>query len=400
MDEHELCRFPRRERRQERSPSSPSRPSRITRSFPRSCCFRHARNACWPTFPAIKTLEFGDHPPVPEFLKKAVKQTKVSATLLVEPGLFHFELGWPNQLQWDGNLGPLQVEFRGGAIFRTSTTEQVLGLSFLARGTLNLEAKFDAGFIGARLVALARIAYVLVTSASSRTKVRPQPLAHSALYAAIGVEIRVKVQIDFWLQFKVLRHKFRKSFGTSIDINFTAALELGIVASSPLDPGLRGTGTISVRLAGHGVDFDIHILVNEDQLTTAIDLTSRFLQMGLEAESVEPVPGTIGSAAPPAIVSPPSAPLVAPPAQPRFRPRHRWLPRFHSRRRSPPRAHRPRQEFPSHLRTVIPSRYSAHRTFAMPLTTPGYISSSFPNRRKMAIPAGSSLSRRPQSRPP
>ena len=65
---------------------------------------------------------FGNHPPLPDFLKTAIRDSKFTATLLVEPDLFHLELGWPNQLQWRGSLGPLQVDFEGGAIFRVSTT--------------------------------------------------------------------------------------------------------------------------------------------------------------------------------------------------------------------------------------------------------------------------------------
>ena len=260
---------------------------------------------------------FGDHPPVPALVKKAIKDVKVTATLLVEPGLFHCELGWPNQLQWNENLGPLQVEYRGGAIFRVSTTEQVLGLSFLARGTLQIGASFDAGFIGASLTAIAQIAFGAryIGVLAFRPTVEDS-LQASAIYAAIGVEIKVEVDIEFYLQFKVFRRKFKKHFGVSIDVNFTAAVELAILPSlNPADeiPDLRGSATICVSLMGHGVQFDVSFASSPnagDRINRAIDVTNRFLQLGLEAEDVGPVPGTNGT------LGALSAPAPAPPPSP------------------------------------------------------------------------------------
>ena len=92
---------------------------------------------------------FGDHPPIPFFLKEAIRQSRFSATLLVEPGLFHAELGWPNGLQWRLKLGPLLAEFMGGMITRVSTREFVQGTSFIAHGRLDIRAGIDLGFVGA-----------------------------------------------------------------------------------------------------------------------------------------------------------------------------------------------------------------------------------------------------------
>jgi hypothetical protein len=242
----------------------------------------------------------GNHPPLPPFLTTAINGATVSATLLVEPGLFHFELGWPNQLQWDGSLGPLGVQFRGGAIFRVSTTEQVIGMSFSAQGSLHIEAGFDAGFIGASLSATAQVAfgarYIGVIAFR-------EPLTNSAFYAAIGVEIKVDVEIDFYIQVKIFRRKIRKNFDVSLSVVFTAAVELGILppqSANPTQdlPGMRGTGTIGVRLMGHDVHFDIQVEFNGDTLDTAIGITTPFLQVGLEAEDVQAIPGTSGGPSP------------------------------------------------------------------------------------------------------
>src|SRR5262249_44530519 len=143
-----------------------------------------------------QSAEFGDHPPLPDFLKAAVRGAQFTATLLVEPDLFHLELGWPNQLRWQATLGPLSVEFSGGAIFRVSTHELVIGNSFLARGTLDVSAGFDAGIIGASLSAFAQVAY----GARYIGVLNFVTIDRSAFYGAIGLEIHVTVSIDFWIK--------------------------------------------------------------------------------------------------------------------------------------------------------------------------------------------------------
>ena len=85
----------------------------------------------------------GDHPPFPEFIKRAIANSQFSITLLIEPGLFHYEMGWPNMLRWGDKIGPLQVEVRGGFIFRVSTREMVIGQSLMARGRLEIEDGID-----------------------------------------------------------------------------------------------------------------------------------------------------------------------------------------------------------------------------------------------------------------
>ena len=232
-------------------------------------------------------VAFGDHPPLPDFIKTALRSSKYTATLLVEPGLFHYELGWPNQLQWDGELGPLKAEFRGGTIFRVSRSELVVGNSFLARGTLDLEAGFDAGFIGARLTAFAQVAY---GARYIGVLAFDDPTANSAFYGAVGVEIRVGVSIDFWMEIDLGIKTIKRGFHFSFDLTFTAALEVGITLDSAA--GARGIATIAVELMGHNVEFHVHVGLLEDAVNKAIARTEKFLHIGLEAEDVEPVPGT------------------------------------------------------------------------------------------------------------
>ncbi len=241
-------------------------------------------------FASNQDAAFGDNPPLPKLLKDALKNSRFSATLLIEPNLFHLELGWPNQLQWKAKIGPLEAEFRGGQIFRVSNREIVIGQSYLARGTLDISAELNLGIVGARLSARASVAYgaryIGVIGIAD-------PKNDSALYGGIGLEIHVAVSIEFWIRIKLLFAKITLRFSFSFSITFTALLEVGITFNDLV--GARGTGTVSLRIMGHNLHFSIHVGLNEGAVDRALQLTNKFLQIGLEATEVEPIPGTPGT---------------------------------------------------------------------------------------------------------
>jgi hypothetical protein len=230
--------------------------------------------------------EFGDHPPLPDFLKLAIRQSQFTATLLLEPGLVHYELGWPNQLRWRASLGPLDASFCGGTIFRLSTRELVVGNSFLARGHLKIEAGFSAGFFGAGLYAEAEVAYgaryIGVLSFV-------EPLKNSAFYGAVGLDIRVRVEIKFWLHLSFGFFSIDIDLSITFDLQFTAALQVGITL--PEVAGVLGTATVSVGIMGRHCGFNIRVGINDGAVEAARLKTERFLHIGLEAEDVEAIPG-------------------------------------------------------------------------------------------------------------
>ena len=224
----------------------------------------------------------GPHPPLPGFVKSAIENAQFSATLLIEPGLLHYELGWPNMLRWDGKVGPLAVEIRGGFIFRISRSELVMGSSVMARGTLNIEAGFSAGIFGVSISAYAEVAYgaryIGVISFEDFG-------GGSAVYAGIGLELFIDIAIAFWIKFAF----FKKTFRFSVGIGFTASLELGIIGDGL--PGLRGTGTIALKAMGRSLRFNIDIGVNTSAVAEARERTESFLQIGLESSEVDRLPG-------------------------------------------------------------------------------------------------------------
>jgi hypothetical protein len=230
--------------------------------------------------------EFGDHPPLLEIVKQAIRQSRFSATLLIEPNLIHYELGWPNQLRWGGKFGPLTLEYRGGMIFRLSTRELVIGQSFLARGALEISAEIDMSFLGARLSATAYVAY---GARYIGVLGFDRPAERSALYGAIGIEIRVTVRVEFWIRIKLFFAKITLRFQFNFSINLTAFLEVGVTARNLL--GVRGTATVALRIMGRSLHFNVRVGINDQAVDQAFRITSQYLKMGLEAEDVEAVPG-------------------------------------------------------------------------------------------------------------
>lgn len=230
--------------------------------------------------------EFGDHPPLPSFLKDAIRESRYTATILIEPGLLHYELGWPNMLRWGAKLGPLEAEYRGGTIFRVSRTEVVIGNSYTARGTLELSAQAGGGSVGARLSATANVAYAARYIGVIGFE---DPRGRSALYGAVGVEINVETRVEFWLKLKLgfVKIDIRRSF--KFTLNLTALLEVGVTAGDLV--GARGTATVSLRIMGRSLHFKIHVGFNENAVDAAFRITERYLHVGLEATEVEPLPG-------------------------------------------------------------------------------------------------------------
>ncbi|MCB8975833.1 MAG: hypothetical protein H6657_00195, partial [Ardenticatenaceae bacterium] len=222
----------------------------------------------------------GSSPPLPDFIQAAFRGVRFSATLLIEPGLLHYELGWPNMLGWDGSIGILRVQIRGGFIFRLSTRELVIGVNFLARGELDINVRFSAGAIGLSISAHASVAY----GARYIGVLSFADFSDSAFYGAIGLELHIEISIRFWINFAFFTLKFKLSVG----IHFAAALEIGISKSGP---GLRGQAHVALMAMGHEIGFGVSIELNGDGVATALQMTEPFLHIGLEANDVESVPG-------------------------------------------------------------------------------------------------------------
>lgn len=245
--------------------------------------------------------KIGSHPPMPDYVQKAISKSQFSATLLLEPGLFHLELGWPNMLRWSDKIGLFDVEFRGGAIFRTTTSEIVIGLSLMALGKMEIKKEVNLKFIGVRAEANANMAYGMrymgVLPFHDTDK-------GTALYGAVGMEIAAEFSITGWVKIG----PFKKKKKLSQRITFAFGIEIGIVGLRA-NLGMRGSGTVSTKIVGKRVHFDVNVEVNKDAVIAARNITERFLDLGLEATDVQ---GSIPGVPAPALQPQPQALLLRP----------------------------------------------------------------------------------------
>jgi len=226
----------------------------------------------------------GGNPPLPDFVKAALRSVRFSATLLVEPGLVHFELGWPNMLGWDFDIGPLHVSIRGGFIFRVSREEFAIGISYAARGKLDVKAEVDLGLVGVRVSVYAEVGYGARLIAIIKFQ-----NGDFFIYGGIGLEMRVVLAIEFWIKIPLVFTTIKLNFRFSIGIAFTAGLEAGLTNANGL--GLRGRGTLALSAMGHSIQFSASFAFNDGAVNAAELETRRILDMGMEATDVDPVPG-------------------------------------------------------------------------------------------------------------
>jgi hypothetical protein len=235
----------------------------------------------------------GLHPKMPNFIETALRSVRFSITLLVEPGLVHLDMGWPDKLRWRMRLGPLSAEYRGGMIFRVvyrgGEKELVIGVSSLVRATLDFRAELDLGFIGVRIRVYADVSYSLryigVLSLSD-------PFGESAFYGRIGLEIRVRLELTAWIDVWL----FSVSATLTVEVHIGAALELAINGIKPDGIGLRGTANLGLEVFGHSLGFGVDLAVGRENVEAVIARTARYDAMGLSSDeptdALPPPPGT------------------------------------------------------------------------------------------------------------
>ncbi|MBZ0283172.1 MAG: hypothetical protein K8L97_20720 [Anaerolineae bacterium] len=233
----------------------------------------------------------GNHPPLPDFVKETIKNVQFSATLLIQPGLFHFELGWPNMLRWGVKIGELlKIEYQAGFIFRITPRDLTIGMSLAARGTLDIKAELDLGLVGVRVRAFAEVAFGARLIA--RSVFLPPDFS---IYGAIGLELRIEISIELWIKIPLIFTTIELSFRLSLGIGFTTGMEVGF-GLNPADRGIRGTGTLSISAMGHSLHVSVKLAINEGAVEKALAVTKEVMNLGLEATDVEGVPGVEATA--------------------------------------------------------------------------------------------------------
>jgi hypothetical protein len=229
----------------------------------------------------------GDRPPLPDFVKDAIRGATFSATLLITPGLLHFELGWPNKLGWKLDLGILQLDCRGGFIFRVTTKEMVIGISYEARGRLEIKADLDLGFVGVWVAAVVEVGFGARMIAALPFN---NPLG-TIVYGAIGLELMIQLEFGFWIKIPLGFCSVKLKFRFSLEVGFTAGVEVALGVPPQLVFGVRGQGTLWIAAMGHRLQVSANLSIRDDVVRSALEKTQHVLNLGLEATDSTELPG-------------------------------------------------------------------------------------------------------------
>ncbi len=216
-----------------------------------------------------------DKPFLPPALKRAIQRSRYSATLYVKPGLFHFELGWPDQLGWGDTFGPLSVDCTGGFIFRIHQASLLLGINFAAKGSLTLSAEVGGGSFGVSVSATANVAL----QARMIGYVDAADFRQSLYYCMAAVNIAIEFSVRAWLRFKVGFVKVSLSVGFSFGLQVDVALELALSAEPAI--GGRARCYVAVSVFGRRVGIGVDVALNAGMVERARRRVQDFMGLGL-----------------------------------------------------------------------------------------------------------------------
>lgn len=227
--------------------------------------------------------------PVPEMVKDVLARAHFEATMLIEPGLLHAELGWPDRLMFDWQLGGLKLACRGGLLLRHERDLLIQGLFFSARGSLQLAGSLDGGFIGVRVEALVDVQF----AARLMVGLYLSRLQASNVYAAIGLDIAVRFSVSAWLRLKIGFVRISINISLSFSVQLVVALELGWAGYGNL--GFKARAQLRIGVFGRSLSVSVAVGVNESGVDRARANLAQYMGSLLGPGQIPALPG-LGSA--------------------------------------------------------------------------------------------------------
>lgn len=226
-----------------------------------------------------------DDVPFPMVLKAALDASDFDMTLLVEPGLIHAELGWPDRLGWEFRVGPLTVACRGGILIRLERDLLLYGYYFSAHGELALGGGVDLGVVGIRIEAVVRVTYAtrLLIGANTRN-----PL-ESHLYGAIGLDLSVEFKVRAWLRIKLAFVRITINISFSFSLQLTILGEIGWAGRDEI--GFRGRAKLSISVFGRTLGIHVDVGVNKSGVEAARKHLLTYAQSVMEPGKAPVFPG-------------------------------------------------------------------------------------------------------------
>ncbi len=229
--------------------------------------------------PALAKNSDGSDPP----LRRALKSTDFSATLFIKPGLFHYELGWPNQLAVRlVNEPNMRVTVRGGMIFRAAEDGLLWGYNIEADAFFRFGGSRQIGPIGvcAEATLDARFVARVLCYLSWRFK-------GSLIYGLISLDANLRVSVKAWMEIDLGIKTITIKIGFSVSLQFSAAIELAL---STEGIGARVHARVAISAFGTTLSVSVGFTIGGSQLEAARARVQRFLAMSITAEEPDASP--------------------------------------------------------------------------------------------------------------
>ncbi|WP_170763689.1 hypothetical protein [Ruegeria lacuscaerulensis] len=226
--------------------------------------------------------------PVPDAVKDVLNNSHFEATMLIEPSLLHAELGWPDRLMFRMSVGSLQLECRGGVLFRAENDVLVHGIFFSARGSLDLSGGVSLGFVGFRVSAHVQVYFATRLMSALYLS---RPLA-SKIYAQVGLDIAVQFSVEAWLRIKIGFCRINISISFSFELQIMIGLDVGWAGAGEI--GFRGRATVVLSVFGRRLSARVAVGLNDAAVEKARLSLLPYMTSFLEPGEIPPVPdGTL-----------------------------------------------------------------------------------------------------------
>lgn len=211
-----------------------------------------------------------------EVLRRAVESVDWSATLYIRPGLFHYELGWPDQLAVRLVDSPnMKVTLRGGMIFRAADDGLVWGYNIEADAWLAFGGS-SGGSVGVAVEATLQARFVarLIAYLSWR-------FSGSMVYGLVMLDASLTFRVRAWMEVDLGFKSFTIRIGFSSSVQFSAAIEMAVTTSGV---GGRGNARLAISVFGCTLSVGVGFAFNAATLDAARAQVQRFLAMSISAD--------------------------------------------------------------------------------------------------------------------
>lgn len=219
-------------------------------------------------------------------LRKAVQSIDWSATLYIRPGLFQYELGWPDQLVVRLIEEPnMNVSLRGGMIFRAADDGMLLGYNVQADAWMRFGGS-AGGSVGVALEASLQARLVARLIAYLNWQVQG-----SLVYGLVSLDASISFSVRAWMKVDLRFTSFTIRISYSFSLHLSAAVELAVQADKV---GARVVAQVAISVFGCTLGVSVGFSFNDGLVDEARSRVERFLQMSLTNEQPD-MPPLIGT---------------------------------------------------------------------------------------------------------